>query len=134
MKILKGELKGAEQALTKVMTSPTDFKLAYRLEKILGKVNKELMAIEKIRVDLITKHGEKDEKGNGMKVGEANMEIFTKEYSAFLEEELDLDISPIPYELLERSGIRIAATDIHALGKLIDVPQVEDSVKTEIKK
>lgn len=131
MKMTKGELKNAEQALHRIMTSPTDFKLAYRLGKILKKVNVELVALEEARIKLIDKYGEKDEK-KGMKVPEANMEVFTKEYTAILAEEIDLDVVPVPMDLLERSGIKITTVELNAVEKLIETLK-EEEAKIEVK-
>ena len=91
--------------------------------KILKKVNTELVSLEDARVALINKYGEKDEKTKGMKVTEGNQEVFAKDYTTVLEQEIDLDIALIPFELLERSGIKVAATDLSNLEKFIEIPE-----------
>ena len=63
------DIKGAEQALSKILMAQVDFKLAYRMQKISKKLVAQFEKIEDERLKLVNKFGEpeldKDKKPTG---------------------------------------------------------------------
>lgn len=76
-------------------------KVAYRLSKIVRKVDQELQDFEKARVALVEKYArDVDEDGNKT-VPPENISMFVKEVEELLNLEVDLDIPLIPLSWLE---------------------------------
>jgi len=122
MKILLSELIQASRVFnTKVFNIPMEFKLSYRLIKLTKKINSEVTDFEKARNELIKKYGKTDEKGI-TSVPKDKIEEFSKELEPVLAEELKMDISLIPYNLLEKSKIELSANDLIAIEKFIEEP------------
>ena len=95
MELTIGELREAQGALVKILITEQPFKLAYRLKKIVGKLEVELREIEEVRVKLIEKYGEVLPNGS-LKVKAENLETFNKEMKEINETQTSLDIQPIP--------------------------------------
>lgn len=119
MKITLKELRDAQGAITKMYNSQQkDAKMAYNLSKNLPKINSELDAIEKGRIALVKKYG--DKKGEDYFVSHDNMPKFNKEFEKFLSSEIELDIWSIPFVATENIGLTPA--EYNALSKFIDEP------------
>ena len=133
MKLTLKDIKDAESALTRILMSPIEFKLAYRLNKITKKFITEIKRIEEKRVELVeTKYGVKKEGTTGFSVPSEKMDDFVKEFTEYLEQESDINIQPIPYEIIDKSGIKISMNDMTTLEKFIE-PSIEESQSTEKK-
>ena len=106
MKIELGKLINSSEALMTLFKLgeegklPT--KLTYRLSKILKKINPEIDAYEETRKSLIVKLGTKDDKGNPViKAEDTNaMAKYNKELETIIKDEVAVDISFIPEDLL----------------------------------
>ena len=123
MKMLLKDIKDAEEGLTKILLTPMEFKLSYNIERILSKVVSQVKVIEDVRMGLVTKYGAKDKaKNDRMAVLPEKYEAFNKEFIKYLEKESDIDVKLIPYELLERSNIKLSPADMMALRKFIAEP------------
>ena len=123
------DIKGAEQAISKILMAQVDFKLAYRIEKIGKKLVSQIEKIEDNRLALVSKYGEpeldKDKKPTGRQaVPLAKHKEFNDEFTKYLEQPLEIAVEQIPYELLEHSGIKVSPADLLALSKFISDPKV----------
>ena len=127
MKIILAELVNANGALNKIFNFPMEFKLSYRLIKIVKKINSELEKYEVLRKGIINKYGIKNEKGD-VNVLPEKMEEFSKEFGPFISKEIDLDITLIPFDLLSNSGIKISSNDLVILEKFVSRP-IEEKIK-----
>lgn len=119
MELTIGELREAQGALVKILVTEQPFKLAYRLKKIIGKVEAELREIEAVRVKMVEKYGKVQPNG-GLKVTDENLETFNKEMKEINEMQTSLDVQPIPLELLE--GVRLSPLEVMRLEKFIEEP------------
>ena len=120
MKTSFKELNEVRPAILRILQSPMDAKLAYRLSKIANKIDNQYKAIEKQRRELVNKYGERKE--DAIRVPDNKMKEFEAELNSFLEKEFDLDIQLIPWEVVEQAGIKLAPMDIAVLEKFIGVP------------
>lgn len=118
MKIKLAELQQVQQIFNKILNTPLDFKLSYRLGKITKKLVDEFKVIEDERMKLITKFGIKDEKKGSTSVPEDKLEEFLKEFNAILDTEIDLEVALIPVDLIE--GIKLSANEVSALEKFVE--------------
>lgn len=84
----------------KIMNGQINFKLAYRLTKIMKKIEGELAAAQSGIKVLFEKYGEKDDKG-GTQIKPENLEVFQKESAELMEQEVKIDFEPIPISILE---------------------------------
>lgn len=125
MKITGRRLMEADNALTKVLGTAIDFKLAYRIRKIAGKIMVEYKEIEKARQELFKKYGEKNEKG-GLTVPPKNEEAFRKDFDAILAIEINIDAQKIPFDCLE--GIKISPYELAVIEEFIE-PEKEKEVR-----
>jgi len=121
MKTTYRELKDAQQSFSRIIDAPIDVKLSYRIHKQAAKVKDAQKAIEKGRRDLIEKYGEK--KDNMLSVPEEKLKEYNEELDKFLDAEFDFDIQLIPWDVLEKGGIKISGTDLAVLSKFIDIPE-----------
>jgi hypothetical protein len=127
MKMILKDIKDAEQSLSSILTTKIDFKLAYRLDKITKKIVGEIKTIEEFRLKLVDKFGVKEKDKDGKETGRLSVppekyDEFNKEFMEFLGKESTTEFEPIPYELLENSGIRLSAADLVNLEKFISEP------------
>jgi len=119
-----GILKQSEKALSKLMNANLDIKIAYTLGRIANKIGQELKTVEDLRVKLVEKYGDKDEKGQHV-VPEDKKEEFWTEYSELLEAEVELDFNKITLEKLAK--VNMTPAEMIYLDYLIE--EVKDEVK-----
>ena len=100
MKITNGEIFGAVQALGELSNKELPVKFSYWLARLINKLDGSYKAIEKVRNDLVQKHGEKNEKGQfEVKQGGSKWEAFATEFNELMVEEVEVDVSPIKLPL-----------------------------------
>lgn len=121
MELTIGELREAQGALVKILTTEQPFKLAYRLKKIARILEAELKEMEEVRIEKVKKYGKVLPRG-GFQVTEGNSEIFNKEMKEINDTKINLDIQPIPLDLLE--GIKLSPQEVVQLEKFIEEPIV----------
>lgn len=117
MKVKLALLKSAEQAIRKLATTDMPFKTTYRLHRILSVLDREFVALEKTRNEIITKLGKPDELGR-INVPKEKLTDFHKEYNAILENEVEIKFDPIPEECLELCTLSV--TDLAALEMFLE--------------
>ena len=122
MKIKVADFRAAFEPLKRLLQVEMEFKLMYRLNKITKKVIREMEEQEELRVKLIKKYGFINDK-NQYEVAKDKVEEFTKEWVSILNDEIELDIQKIPYELLEKSNIKVSAAEMCYLELFIDEPK-----------
>ena len=127
MKLTLAEIKNIEQPLKKLMNKELDIKVAYGVAKFLRVINEELTDIEESRIKLVKKFSTSDEKTGQMQVDKEKQEDFFKEFSAFLNTEIEVSIEPIELESLGK--LTFTPLDIIALDKVII--SKEDKCKKE---
>ena len=120
MKTSFKKLKEAEQSFSRILQTPMDPKLSYRMSKVANKIMDTMELIEKHRKELINKYGEK--KDTNISVPDKNMKAFQDEWDAYLEKEFDFEIQLIPYECIEQGGVKLSAMDWALIGNFINTP------------
>lgn len=108
MRLKLAQLLAMQQPLRDLMQQQMPAKAAFRMTRIARQVDQELQTVEEQRVELIKKFGEQSEEG-GWQVKPENVTVFQSEYQDMLDEEVDLDVSPIPAEMLEDAHMTPAA-------------------------
>jgi len=129
MKLLLKDIKTAETALSKIMMTPIEFKLSYRISRVMNKLVSEIKEIEDYRLKMVEKFGEKEKDKDGKETGRLSVppekyEDFNKEFTVYLDGEVEIDTHPISYELLENSGVKLSPADLITLEKFIAEPVV----------
>jgi len=124
VKITNRRLLDADGAFSKLLGTPLDFKLAYRIRKIAKKIMAEFKSIEEFRQELFKKYGDKQENGS-LKVPEAKAEAFKKEFDAILDIETEVALEKIPFECVE--GLKISAYELSLIDEFIEEPKQMDS-------
>lgn len=118
MKLKISQIVTMQQPIQKLMQENMPIKAAYRLSRIANIIDQEMQTIEQKRAELVKKYGEDNGEGN-YKVKPENLTIFYNEYQNLLDEEVDLNISPIQIEMLENTKMSPAA--INALEPILDL-------------
>ena len=114
------EVKNAETALNKVLSSQLDIKTSYNLGKIVKKLNEELTNLESIRIKLVGKYGTVNEKGE-KNVEKDNLKEFYREYGEALKIEVEFDINKISIDKL--SDIKLTPIEVSSLISIIEEPK-----------
>lgn len=127
MKLLLKNIKDAEKVLSQILMTPIEFKLSYRIEKLIHKLVTDIEKIETFRLSLVTKFGVKEQDKDGKETGRLSVPPdkyteFSKEFEDYLATESEIDAQLIPYELLETSGIKVSPADMTLLTKFIAEP------------
>jgi uncharacterized protein (UPF0248 family) len=129
MRIKLRQLFEAREVFNKIFNEPLEVKLSYRISKISKKINSELKDIEMQRISLIQKYAdeqtkEEKEKRTPQKVTKKLHELI-KEFEAFLDTEEEIDIQPIPFELL--TSLKLSANDLNEVA--IFIKEGDDNAK-----
>lgn len=130
MKIKVGELKVIGEGLSEILGKELPVKPSYWLARIATKLDSELRAFEKARVNLVIKYARKDEKGNPIvkkdKDGKPtrdydvpDMDAFNKEYDELAEQEIEININPIKLDAL--GDINLKPIILAKLEKIIEI-------------
>lgn len=118
IKITLKEMREAQPAMQKLLNTETNFKLAYRLNRLTKKLMSEYENIENARIDLIKKFGEKTPEGNLRVLPEKNEE-FASAFNELIKTEITLEIDLIPQELM--TDIKLSAVDLVNIEKFIQM-------------
>ena len=94
---------GFEEAFKTIMGEKVDFKLAYRLTKILKKLEGELESFREAQKVILIKYGKKEKDGR-MRLQPDKLEDFNKDLNELLNSEVDVEFEPIPMEKIEAMG------------------------------
>ena len=117
MNITLRQVRNGQQVLTKVLTNPMDFKVAYRLRKIVQTLEAELKHIEQARIDLVKKYGVEDDKKNTT-VSPDKMDQFQKESDELLGMTVQATIDPIPVSCMD--GLKLSPIEVCQLEPFLE--------------
>jgi hypothetical protein len=128
------EISEAREILSKLLTNPIEAKLAYRLNKITNKILSELKTIEKDRIELVEKYVVQDpdttvdgkEIKGQRRIPEDKISDFMTEFDAYLENECNLEIEKIPYDIL--NTLKVTPVEMSILANFIEEPLEEPNV------
>jgi hypothetical protein len=129
MKIKVNEIKSIGEGLNEILEIALPIKTAYWLARLVNKLDSELKAFERVRMNLVTQHAKKDKEGKPLfkkdkdgkdtnEVVVVDMEKFQKEFIELAEEDLDIDFKPI--KLADLGDIKIKPIILAKLGKIIE--------------
>lgn len=118
MKVKAREIWNVRTIFFKIMNTPQEAKLAYRIAKIMRKLDAELKTLDEQRNNLIKKYGE--QKNRQMIVPEPKMPEFLAEFEKVLSDETEFDIQKIPVNLID--NIQITPADLLAIENYIEDP------------
>ena len=129
MKITVGEIRLINEGLNEILEKELPVKPAYWLSRFMIKLDTELMAFEKARINLAIKHAKKDKDNkplfkkdkDGKKINEydiSDMNAFQKEFAQLAEEEFEIDFKPIKLEML--GDIKLKPITLAKLEKIIE--------------
>jgi hypothetical protein len=77
------------------MEEPLPAKVSFKFMKLLNQLNNEVKLVEDQRLKLVKQYAV-----DGTSVAEENKETFVKEFSEFLNDEIDISWEPIDIDLL----------------------------------
>lgn len=116
MKITLGELLNGKPALEKLVNLEISIKTAYKLSRIINKLNNELQNFEDQRQKLVSKYGEPEENGNVI-VTQENMEAFSNELNELINLEIELAYEPVSLE--ELGDVKMRASELMLIDKFV---------------
>jgi len=123
MKLKKEQLWNSFPVLDKWRKIETSFKLAYRIQRIIAKVENVLKEIETERVRLVNIYAD-EQTADEIKTGKqkqvvSKIKFFLDCFNVVLQEEVEIDISKIPVDLLE-NNMKVSASDINVMECFIE--------------
>ena len=106
MKMTLANVRTKYQSLLVLADCHLPSKLSYAIAKNLSNLEKEAELIEKQRKSMIESYAQKDETDafvleNGNYVLGENLDVFCKEFDAFLQMETEIHIHKCPYHVLD---------------------------------
>ena len=94
------DITNFDQGVAKIMGEKIDFKLAYRLTKIVKKIEPDISAMNQAQKKLYEKYAEKTK--DGLTLPKKNLRAFNNDFEELLDQEIKIDFEPIPLELLKK--------------------------------
>lgn len=129
--ILKlGEIPDLIKSMNNLIDKELPIKIAYKLKKMYQKLESEARIYEENRIKLLDKYGKKDDKGefivenNKIIIPDDRKEDFLKEFEELQEIEVEFDFEPI--KETEIKDLKISASDLMNLDKVIEFIEVSD--------
>jgi phosphoribosyl-dephospho-CoA transferase len=107
-----GDLLGAQDALNRFLELKMPLKASYRLQKAFRLIAGEIETFDKVRIKTVEEYGTVNEQG-GREVPPENMDAFRQDIQALLEEVIQLEVHPIPLDMLADVDVQVA--DVLAL-------------------
>jgi len=106
MKLRLIDVYSSVSVLNKLIEEPLPTKLSFKLMKLLNALNAEVKLVEDQRLKLIKQYSV-----DGNTVSEENKEAFVKEFSEFLNEEIDMQWEQIEVDNLG-DNLKLSVTDL----------------------
>ena len=106
MKVRLIDVYSSVSVLNKLIEEPLPTKLSFKLMKLLNALNAEVKLVEDQRLKLIKQYSV-----DGNTVSEENKEAFVKEFSEFLNEEIDMQWEQIEVDNLG-DNLKLSVTDM----------------------
>jgi len=133
VKLTNGDIFGAQEPLRKLIGERLPVKVSYSLAKLVKKLDEQFKVIEEVRMGLIKKYGETDDKGQiSVKPEGENFPKFVEEFNELMTQEVEVVIEKVKLpekgtivcdnckKILEKP-FEIEATTLIALDKFIEV-------------
>jgi len=120
VKVSLKELKQAELALSKVLNASLPIKVSYWINKNMKPIIAELTLVEEKRVQLVKKYAVDKDGKPSQNVPKENMEALQNEFISLLDEEVEIDFTPIKLKDIENE-VKLSAGEIGSLDKFIEV-------------
>lgn len=126
MKVKLKELIRAMPAMGQFSQEKLPAKAAYRVAKLVRKMNGEMEDYEKARTGMVKKHGEQvpgpEGQAPGWRVKPENLEAFTREMESTLEEESELE-GCIEIAWADIEGLTLSPAVLADLHLFIEAPK-----------
>ncbi len=126
MKIKAGIINNGLQTIVNISEKPMPIKLTAKLLRLADELTKENVLIEKQRMDIIEKYGDKDEQGElNIKDGNVtfknrdNAEQVQKELNELSDLEIEITDREITEEELIESGLELTISQYAALKEFL---------------
>jgi len=113
------EIKAMKEPLTKLIEKEIPVSIAFRINKLVKIIDEHLVEIEEFRVKLINTHGERNEEKNQLEIPQRKMKDFTKEMNVLLNEQVEIEFTPINIELFG-DDLKLSTKDLMVLEKIFE--------------
>jgi hypothetical protein len=124
MKLSNGEIFAAGKPLEALSKERLPIRSSYRIAKLIKECASNLEIIEKLRIGLVQKHGEKDDKGNfSVKPNTEAWAKFIADMDILFSQEVEIDFGEkieIPFEV-DGKSINIEPNILIQLDKFITI-------------
>jgi GTP1/Obg family GTP-binding protein len=120
-KMKLGKLVQASGSLKKLLNADLPAREAYRLSRMATRMEEELTAVEKLRIDLVMKKYGTQKEDKTWFVPPEKLEVFHKEYNELLDVEVDIPTVKIKLEVLD--DVKLSAVDLGNLSFLLEEEQ-----------
>ncbi len=119
MKFTLAEIRWMQRGLNAIFETALPIKLSYQLSKLFNLFNKEMIEVEKARVDLVKKlsNGIEDSSGE-IRVPPESEDRFRQEFAQLLQSEIEVDFTPIKLSDFG-DDIKISPAELSSLYKII---------------
>jgi len=96
VKLNNGDIFSAQEPLRKLIEQKFPVMVSYKLSKLVMKLNEQFKVVEEVRMGLIKKYGEADEKGNSQVKPEGeNWAKFVEEFNELMAQEVEVVIEKV---------------------------------------
>ena len=116
MKFTLGEVYRITRSLPILTDKELPIKVSYRLLKFLKSCSAEMGPLEESRTKLVEKYSEPTQDIRDLKVKDENLDKFQTEFTALLDEEVEIDFNPLSIDDL--GDISVSAKDLAPLQKI----------------
>jgi hypothetical protein len=113
MKVKLIDVYSSVGVLNKLIEEPLPTKISYKMMKLLGVLNGEVKLVEDQRLKLVKQYSE-----DGVSVTDDKKEQFLKEFSSFLDVEVDVDWEPISVESFGEN-LKLSVVDLAKIHYLL---------------
>jgi hypothetical protein len=123
VKLSNGEIFAASKPLESLSKEKMPLKPSYRIAMLVKKLSSQLEVIEKIRIGLVQKYGEKNEKGDvSIQQNTSNWFLFIGEMNELFAQEVEIEFEKIelPSEV-DGKAFNIEPSVLISLEKFIDI-------------
>ena len=120
MKLTLSEIRWMQKGLSTITQLSLPIRISYKLSKLLNFCNEELINIEKAREGLVKKLGTViPDKPGELQVTPENADKFRNEFAQLLQEEVEIDFTPIKIGDLGED-IKIPPVELASLSKILE--------------
>ena len=116
-----GLLLGAKEAFVNIGKTDIPIVAAWKIAKILIKLNEEEKLFNEQNLALFRKYGEEISEGN-LKIKDENLPIYRKEFSSLMEVETDYN-TQIKIKLSELGDIKVQPLDLLKIEAFLDTEE-----------